>query len=379
MRILHIRSRFDPLSDTIAIAQLVRAFGAGVSHDVVAETPLSPVAAHRLRERGGADREIGFPDAFPALAGPPLPGRLQQLGAAMRGYDLVLTHGWGTIDAVLAHTLFGQMLGLPPLVHHEDRLDPVEATKPSRRRAWYRRVALGRTSAVIVPSARLEALALGSWQQAAARVRRIAPGADIATLAAKPRADALPRLIKRKGELWLGVAGDLVPESRHRALVILLDTLPEHWQLVILGEGPESGPIREEALAREVAHRVHLPGGTVDPVTALGLCDLLLEAGIGEPAPALLAAAMAAGLAVIAPETGDAAEMLAPENRALLSPPGNEPALFTVLVSLAGDMAARRALGTANRLRASAHYDAAVTTAAQRAVYAAALGRETFP
>ncbi len=38
----------------------------------------------------------------------------------MRSYDLVLSFGWGAIDGVITQRLFGLLMGLPPLVHHED-------------------------------------------------------------------------------------------------------------------------------------------------------------------------------------------------------------------------------------------------------------------
>ena len=155
--------------------------------------------------------------------GSPLPGRLQRLAQALGGFDLVLTYNWGAMDAVMAHTLFGQKLGLPPLVHHEDGFNEDEAGGLKRSRNWYRRIALGRASALVVPSQRLEGIALDAWHQPRWRVQRIANGIDTAAYGIKPRRDALPRLIKRPGELWLGTLAGLRAVKNLPALVRAFD------------------------------------------------------------------------------------------------------------------------------------------------------------
>ncbi len=110
------------------------------------------------------------------------------MAAAMQGYDLVCTYNWGAMDAVLAHTLFADVYKLPPMVHHEDGFneDEAEQRKPSRN--LYRRFALGRVSALVVPSHTLERIALEEWEQPRTRVRRIPNG--IATRAFARQAQA---------------------------------------------------------------------------------------------------------------------------------------------------------------------------------------------
>ncbi len=78
----------------------------------------------------------------------------------MARFDLILTYNWGAMDAVMAHSLFGGYLKLPPLVHHEDGFnqDEAERLKPSRN--WFRRIALGKSAGLVVPSHRLEEIAL---------------------------------------------------------------------------------------------------------------------------------------------------------------------------------------------------------------------------
>jgi glycosyltransferase involved in cell wall biosynthesis len=373
MRLLHVHTRFDPLGEAMGTLMFIRALPAGVENAIVSADPITDEA------RTAVGGRAVFPD-FAPLGGAPLPKRLHRIGAALRNYDLVLTHGWGAIDAVLAATLFGAQLGLPPVIHHEHVLDPAEARQLSRRRTWTRRVAFGRVAALVVPSPRLEAIALGPWQQPASRVRRIGPAADLAALARKPRGDVLPRLIKRPGELWLGAIGALDEDAGAGALSLVraLAPLDDAWQLVLPGEGPARDAVRAEALRLAVAHRVHMPGMLGDPVPALGLFDLFAHAGAREPFPGQVAAAMGAGLAFAAPRVGDLAELLGAGADAQLVAPDDDAAFTGLIARLADGPSACDALGEANRRTAAAFARDAVL-AQFREVCAAALGRERFP
>ena len=375
MRILHLHSSFNPGGKELRAARLMSVFGPGLSHTVVSAQPGA------LGARAAVDRAVPvtYPEDFPPLAGRPGLARLHRLAEAMRGHDLVLTYNWGAMDGVMAHTLFARALGLPPLVHHEDGFNEDEAAGLRPMRNWYRRIALGRTSALVVPSERLERIALEVWQQPRPRVRRIGNGIDIAAYARKPRPDAIPRVVKRPGELWLGTLAGLRAVKNLPRLVRAFAPLPEAWQLVILGDGPERDAIRDEALRLNVAHRVHLPGFVADPARAVGLFDLFALSSDSEQFPISVVEAMAAGLAVASPDVGDVATMVAAENRPFVVPPGRDDPLAEALARLCADPALRRAVGEANRARALAEYDEATMVAAYRAVYAEALGASRFP
>jgi len=375
LRILHIHSNFDTGGKELRSVRLINAFGKALEHTIVSSQPdaLSAVSAI------GRGIAVRCPRDFPPLVGKPLPGRLQRLAGAMRDYDLILTYNWGAMDAAMAHTVFRDFLSLPPLVHHEDGFNEDEAGGLKRSRNWYRRFALGRASALVVPSRRLEAIALGAWQQPRGKVRRIVNGIDTAAFAHKPRRDALPRVIKQPGERWLGTLAGLRPVKNLPRLVRAFSGLPDAWQLVILGEGPERDAIRAEAMRLKLAHRVHLPGFFADPAKAIGLFDLFALSSHSEQFPVSVVEAMAAGLAVVSPDVGDVAEMIAPENRPYVSQAGDEAGLAANIAALACDDALRKAVGAANRKRAVAEYDEKTMVAAYRAVYAQALRKRDFP
>jgi glycosyltransferase involved in cell wall biosynthesis len=375
LRILHLHSSFNSGGKELRAAKLMNAFGKGIEHTIVSAEP-DAYGALAAIDRGIT---VTTPSDHPPLAGKPTPGRLRQLAKAMQGFDLVLSYNWGAMDGVMAHTVFGQFYRLPPLVHHEDGFNQDEAQGLKTSRNWYRRIALGRAAALVVPSQRLEAIALTAWQQPPARVKRIINGIDTAAYRRKPKPDALPRIVKHSGEKWLGTLAGLRKVKNLPRLVRAFADLPEEWQLVIAGEGPEREAIRSEAMRLAISHRVHLPGFVAEPAKAVGLFDLFALSSDSVQFPISVVEAMAAGLAVVSPAVGDVADMLAEENRAYIAQPGDEDALAANLQALAQDPALRGRVGQANRARAVAEYDEGAMIAAYRATYAAAMRVPDFP
>jgi glycosyltransferase involved in cell wall biosynthesis len=375
LRLLHLHSGFDAGGKELRAVRLMSLFGPAVSHAIVSAQPGAMGAASRVDPALSVD----YPADFPPLAGRPGPARLQAIARAMQGFDLVLTYNWGAMDAVMAHTLFAQAMGLPPLVHHEDGFNEDEAQGLKRGRNWYRRLALGRAARLVVPSERLEDIALGPWAQPRGRVVRIANGIDTAAYAARPRPDAIPRVIKRKGEKWLGTLAGLRAVKNLPRLIGAFSHLPEEWNLVILGEGPEREGLVRLAMELNIGHRVHLPGFVAAPAAAVGLFDLFALSSDSEQFPLSVVEAMAAGLAVVAPAVGDIARMVAPENAPFITMPGRDDLLTDALLALAADPALATRIGAANRQRARTEYDEAAMLAAYRATYGAALGRASFP
>jgi glycosyltransferase involved in cell wall biosynthesis len=375
LRVLHQHSTFNPGGKELRCVQLINAFGLGVAHTIVSAVPGAMEAAKRIAP--GIEWQAGRD--FPSLQGRPTPKRLSALARAMAGYDLILTYNFGAMDAVLAHTLFGQLYGLPPLVHHEDGFNSDEAQRLKPLRNWYRRIALGRASAVVVPSQRLERIALEVWQQPVGRVHRVANGIRTAAYAGRSAPDALPRVVKREGELWLGTLAGLREVKNLPRMVRAFAAMPEPWRLVIVGEGPERAAIVAQAEALGVAHRVHLPGHVGDPAKAVGLFDLFALSSDSEQFPISVVEAMAGGLAVVSPDVGDVFAMVSGENAPFITPIGNEIEFAQALEALAGDAALRARVGDANRAIALAQYDEAGMVATYCQIYAKAMGQVSFP
>lgn len=370
LRMLHLHSSFSAGGKELRAARLMNAFGTKVEHTVVSAQPGAYGAAVVI----DPSLSVRYPETFPDLQGAPTPGRLWRIARALRGHDLILTYNWGAMDAVLAHALYRRVLRLPPLVHHEDGFNEDEAGGLKASRNWFRRVALRGASALVVPSKRLEGIALEAWHQPRGRVKVIPNGIDCAAYVDKPRPDVLPGIAKQPGEKWLGTLAGLRPVKNLPRLVRAFAALPEDWRLVILGEGPERAAIMAQARESGVAARVHLPGFVAEPSHAVGLFDLFALSSDSEQFPISVVEAMAAGLAVASPAVGDVAGMVSAENRGHITAPGDEAALAVALRELALDPELRLRIGIANRAHAQAYYDENTMISAYRSVYGQAVG-----
>ncbi len=367
-KILHLHSTFAPGGKELRAVQLMNAFGDELSHTVVSGMPEQMGARDHIAHGVKAD----FPADFPSLTGLPTPGRMVAIAKAMKPFDLVLTYNWGAMNAVMAHTVFCDPLKLPPLIHHEDGFNEDEADQLKSSRNWFRRIALRRTHQLVVPSRVLEQIAHTAWQQPREQVSRIPNGIASAKFASKPDPSGF-RVVKRKGELWVGTLAGLRPVKQLTMMVRAFAGLPENWQLVILGEGPDREAIKEAADDLEVSHRVHLPGAVTDPERLIGMFDIFALSSKSEQFPLSVVEAMAAGLPVAAPDVGDIRMILSESNRALIAAPDNMGALAEVLETLAIEPELRARLGKANRERATEHFDQGRMIASYHALYWGAL------
>lgn len=368
-KILHLHSTFAAGGKELRAVGLMNAFGDAAQHTVVSGQP-DQMAARELID-GGVTAH--FPTDFPALTGWPTPWRLIEIAKAMKPFDLVLTYNWGAMDGVLAHTMFAKALGLPPLIHHEDGFNEDEAVALKKRRNWMRRAALGQTHRLVVPSRVLESIASTVWMCPKEQVQRIPNGIDTSAFARKPDPSSL-RLIKRKGERWIGTLAGLRAVKQLPMLVEACSQLPENWHLVILGEGPERDAIQAEADRLEISHRVHLPGAHKDPASVIGLFDIFALSSRSEQFPLSVVEAMAAGLPIAAPDVGDVRNILTDANRPFIAKPNDSEDLARVLGELVANEGLRRELGAENRKKAATNFDAKGMIEAYRSLYWGAMG-----
>ena len=376
-KVLHCHSSFgtEGVAGMAALqsVQLINAFGARLSHSIVsARDGVLDARAEIL-----SSIPVHFPGDFPSLNGWPTPRRLLGLAKAMQGYDLILTYGWEAMDAAMAHTVFGQSMGLPPLIHHENGFGSEEAGKLKASRNWYRRIALGRAHGLVVPSERLEAVALQTWYQPIGRVKHISHGVKTSSFTGKCRPDALRRVVKRDGEKWVGAKVDAASDpAALKLLIASFAPLPQDWHLVILGEGADEGVAREVAAEFEVSHRVHLPGGSPDPAKVMGLFDIFAEPSAQAQMPLAVLQAMAAGLPIAGFDVGDIGASAAASNAPFIVDPAQPSLLGTALEELVGIGDERNAIGADNRKNAQAHFDEKPMIESYRRLYASAVGRE---
>ncbi|MFZ1744132.1 MAG: glycosyltransferase family 4 protein [Pontixanthobacter sp.] len=368
---LHLHSTFAAGGKEIRCVQLINAFGKNVRHSIVSAVPERMEAAKLI----SSTVPVNYPKKFPSLKGFPSFGRLHSIAKVMAKYDLVLTYNWGAMDAVMAHTLFSEKLRLPPLIHHEDGFNEDEQTRLKPMRNLYRRIALGRSSGLIVPSEQLEEIALETWQQPMGRVKRISNGINVRAFAGQPKPDALPGIVKLQGERWVGMLAGLRRVKNIPRLVRAFAGLPDNWNLIIVGEGPEEYAIRAEADRLGLANRVVLAGFAAKPERFVGLFDIFALSSDTEQFPISVVEAMASARPVVAPAVGDISEMVAAPNQPFIGPAGDEQALANALQMLAADDKLRSEIGEANRVKALAEFDEKVMISAYRRAYFTAMGR----
>ncbi|MGK2910566.1 MAG: glycosyltransferase [Sphingobium sp.] len=366
-RLLHLHSSFDLGGKEARAVQLMNHWGDRVRHGIVSGVR----GAMSARDVIAPKLDVAFPDA-PPLQGRPGLARFRAIARFMADYDLVLSYNWGAMDAVMAHRVFARGMQLPPLIHHEDGFSSDEANGLKVSRNVYRRLALARSSAIVVPSKVLERIAADQWHQPRARVRLIPNGIDVARYAAPPLPDALPGFTPSPGKVIVGTLAGLRTVKNIPRLARAVALHRDRIQLVVVGEGPERAAIAQEAASLGLDD-IHLAGFQPDPWRFIGLFHIFALSSDSEQFPISLVEAMAAGLPIASTKVGDVAAMVTPENLPFVV--SDEAALSAALDRLANDPDLRRSLGTANRARAQARYGQDAMFDGYSALYGNALAR----
>ncbi|WP_066554094.1 glycosyltransferase [Croceicoccus bisphenolivorans] len=280
---------------------------------------------------------------FPPITPRTGPGPMNRMARVMRGYELVVTHGDYAFPAVMGHTLFGQALKLPPLVHYHDGVGEVGKGWWSRFR---HKLGMARTPVVIVPTQAAARSVTGQWDVPGSRVHILPPLFPPAPKA-PPKADAIPRLMKRGSEKWIAVrAGDAVSLSSQ--LVDLMEALEEDWHLVVFGPEGETAALRDAFDAAGQLHRLHMTARLHGPAPVAGLFDLAIIDARDGLVPPDMPALMAAGVPFVAIGPDGLGELLPAENRKLLVDPADPSAVAERAAGLAGDADMLEQAGQAN-------------------------------
>jgi len=348
-------------------AALIAAWGDRARHVVMLPEGGDAV---RLRAAAGAAR-VEMAQNPPPLSGRPSVARYEAIARTMRGYDLVLTYGWGAIDGPMAARVFGR--DAPPVVHHEDGLERDELRGGRRDRALYRRIALSAARALAVPDAGLAGVAARRWGQGGVHV--IPPGIDGNRIAHRPDRRLVSGLPSVRGVPIIGAVGDLTSANDWPSLIRAAGGLAGPFHLVIAGEGPERHRIAGAAAAMGIGDRLSLPGNLGDPAVYLRLFDLLvLPDRPGDFADAGLCA-MAAGLPITGVASLGLRDLVPPAAADRFAAAFDPILLRDAIEPLRADAARRKALGDANRCRATEAFAMAPFVTAYAALYEGAMDR----
>ena len=373
-KILHLHSTFNLGGKEARAVRLMNHFGGQAEHTILSAEP------DQLSARDAIDKKIKahFPQNAPSLAGKPSLARYREFVAYYREFDLILSYNWGSMDGVMARTLFSRVEGLPPLIHHEDGFNEDEQQKLNWKRNWFRKFALGGSRALVVPSRRLEDIAKDVWKQPEGKIQRIPNGIDVSRFEKKPQRGALPGYKKHPGEIVVGTLAGLRAVKNLPRLVRICAAAGENVRLVIVGEGPEKEAIIAEAERCGMGDRLLMPGFLRDPARYVGLFDIFALSSDSEQFPISLVEAMAAGLPVFATDVGDIKSMVSQANQGFIKPASDEAALAEALVTLIQHEQLREDIGLQNRTKAQAEYNENKMLARYSLLYGHALGRGNF-
>jgi glycosyltransferase involved in cell wall biosynthesis len=370
VNILHLHSTFSLGGKEARAVRLMNAFGTRARHTIVSSMDGEYGAQGAIAK--GVDYEIA--QNPPPLTGSPSVKRYEAIAAYMRRFDLVLTYNWGAIDGAMARRVSSK--GVPPLVHHEDGFNADEAKGLKAERNIYRRFALTKAAALVVPSETLETIALKTWKQPRERVHRIANGIATARYAIPPKPNAIPGFKRKPGELVIGTLAGLREVKNLPLLVRAFGGMSSRARLVIVGEGPERQAILDAAERMGVADQLVMPGFLPNPHDYIGLFDIMALSSKSEQFPICVLEGMAAGLPIVSTPVGDVLKMVAPENSSFIERRDQEVLIRDALESLAqATPEGRKGLGELNRRKAVAEYDEATMIARYAQLYGSVIGR----
>ncbi len=292
-----------------------------------------------------------------------------ELRRAFTGADVVHAHGVraGLLSDLALRTA-GRFPGLRPetplvvTMHHA-----LLATGMERRlqRLMERRVA------------RAADLVLGASSDLVARARELgATDARLGPVAAPPmpegrltRPEARAALLDGGPERPLVLAvGRLVPQKAFTLLLEAtgeLSALDPEPLLLIAGDGPEAGPLRERAAAEKLP--VRLLGYRTDVPDLLAAADVVVVSSRWEARSLVVQEAMRAGVPVVATAVGGIPELVG--DAAVLVPSGDAGAIGRAVRELLADPARREALVAAGRQQAETWPDEAATVAQVLSTY----------
>ena len=197
--------------------------------------------------------------------------------------------------------------------------------------------------------------------------------------------DALPEAGRQEhaGFRWLAM-GRLEPVKAYprllRAFAQVVAGGTGAVELHVLGEGSERAKLETMAAALGVAERVHWHGFQPQPERMLAHCDAVVLASQWEGLPLCLLEAGAAGVPAVATATAGAREVLTDGETGWLVPldDADGDGLAEVMLRLmAGNTAARAAMGERARRRVLGEFGSERMVAGYAAIYAEICGRRS--
>lgn len=368
------------MTERIRVTHVIHALGpGGAEHTLVDLAREAPIQ--------GMDLDIV---SLMPLGDHPYPHQLATLGAGVHSLELSsrwdprgLTRGLDVIgscepDLVHTHLKHADLVGAwaaprlgVPMVSTLHLIEdaPTPLGKAKRRIAAQARLhAAARTIAV---SGALRDWYIDTFPVAPNRVVRLPNGVAEPDPTGADECHAIRGYLGvRSDTLMATMVGIMRPDKGHQQLIDAVHHLPPdtNLQFVILGDGPLRDDLESQARRLQLGpDRIVFAGFREDVAAVLGASDLVVHPTLDDALPTALLHALAAGLPVVASDTGGIPEIITPEI-GILVPPGDVPALVDAIAQMAADLP-DVARSNAARARFAAEFDSMIWAGRLRELY----------
>jgi glycosyltransferase involved in cell wall biosynthesis len=347
--ILHVFPTFAIGGSQSRFVQLARLHGNRYRHSVIALDGVQTMGAQ-------LPDGIAITPIFGAFkTGSHLQGVATARAALKRiAPDLLVSYNWGSMDWCVARQLQTSLKH----VHIEDGFGPEEVDRQLARRILLRRLVLSdNNTTTVIPSRKLESIALTAWKLSPRRVHYIPNGIDLARFS---RGD------ENRGPGRPLIIGTVATLRREKNLVRLIKLFAQamerrpasNMQLMIVGDGPERDALETAATQSAGRNHIRFEGATSEPEKYLVQMDVFALTSDTEQMPLSVLEAMATELPIVSFDVGDLSNMVSTENAPMVSiRSSDETAFVRTLLNFIDDGELRRRIGASNRAKAVSRFD----------------------
>jgi glycosyltransferase involved in cell wall biosynthesis len=256
--------------------------------------------------------------------------------------DVLNTHS--STDSWLAALAVALLERRPPIVRTRHISAPVPRNPFSR---WlYERAA----ARIVTTGEALKRQLVDDNGLRAERIESVPTGIDAGRFRPGDRAAAREKLGLAAGATLVGIVATLRSWKGHTFLLEAMRSLPQHVQLVIVGDGPMRAALERLVADSGLAQRVRMAGDQADVLPWLHALDIfVLPSYANEGVPQALIQAMLCGLPCVTTPVGSIAELARNGETALVVPARDAEALAAAIAQLADDPGHAAELGRAAR------------------------------
>jgi glycosyltransferase involved in cell wall biosynthesis len=184
----------------------------------------------------------------------------------------------------------------------------------------------------------------------ATRIESVPTGIDAGRFRPGERKAARAHFGLPQDKTLVGIVATLRSWKGHACLIDAMTRLPDHIELVIVGDGPQREALEQKIAQLGLQGRVRMQGQQADVLPWLRALDIFaLPSYANEGVPQALVQAMLVELACVTTAVGGIPEIAEHERTALVVAPEDSGALATAIERFAGDEGLRRELGEAAR------------------------------